>query len=345
VAGQDASTGTSAADLTSRLVSDEADSVRCWTCGSTVDRAQIEDTLDRLRDLRQERTATLGDVRDELEDLKTEQRRAERIASRRTDLRERIERTEAELDTREARVETLKERRDALSTTVRDLEDAVEDVDFGEFEETLSLHTEANRVEVELDRLETELDDVEDQIEEIEGLAERQRDLEVERADCEDEISGLRTRAERIEADVVEAFNDHMASVLDILGYDNLERVWIERVERGHTTGGRGTDATAFGLHVVRRTEEGTVYEDTLDHLSESEREVVGLTFALAGYLVHGLHETVPFMLLDSLDAIDSDRIAALVDYFAEHANYLVVALLKEDAAALDDDYPRIRDI
>jgi len=29
--------------------------------------------------------------------------------------------------------------------------------------------------------------------------------------------------------------------------------------------------------------------------LSESEREVTGLVFALAGYLVHDVHETVPF--------------------------------------------------
>ncbi len=51
-------------------------------------------------------------------------------------------------------------------------------------------------------------------------------------------------------------------------------------------------------------------YEDTLRHLSESEREVTGFVFALAGYLVHDVHEQVPFMLLDSLEAIDSDRIA-----------------------------------
>jgi len=72
---------------------------------------------------------------------------------------------------------------------------------------------------------------------------------------------------------------------------------------------------------------------------------VTGLVFALAGYLVHDVHEEVPFMLLDSLEAIDSDRIAALVDYLSEYASYLVVALLPEDAQALDDDYTRITDI
>jgi uncharacterized protein YhaN len=95
----------------------------------------------------------------------------------------------------------------------------------------------------------------------------------------------------------------------------------------------------------VRSNEEGVVYEDTVEHLSESEREVTGLVFALAGYLVHEVYETVPFIVLDSLEAIDSARIAKLVTYLAEHADYLVVALLEEDAQALDDDYPRISDI
>jgi hypothetical protein len=38
-------------------------------------------------------------------------------------------------------------------------------------------------------------------------------------------------------------------------------------------------------------------------------------------------------------------RIAALVEYFEEYAEYLVVALLPEDAAALDEAYQRVTDI
>jgi hypothetical protein len=72
---------------------------------------------------------------------------------------------------------------------------------------------------------------------------------------------------------------------------------------------------------------------------------VTGLVFALAGYLVHEVYETCPFLLMDSLEAIDSNRIASLVDYFASFADNLVVALLPEDAQALNDDYRRITEI
>lgn len=82
-----------------------------------------------------------------------------------------------------------------------------------------------------------------------------------------------------------------------------------------------------------------------MDHLSESERELVGLVFALAGYLVHKVYEQVPFMLLDSVEAFDSERLSTLIDYLADYADYLVVALLPGDAAVLDDDYQRINDI
>ncbi len=86
-------------------------------------------------------------------------------------------------------------------------------------------------------------------------------------------------------------------------------------------------------------------YEDTVDNISESEREVVGLVFALAGYLAHEVYEQVPFMLLDSLEAIDAERIATLIDYFGDYAEYLIAALLPEDAAALPEAYERVTSI
>jgi hypothetical protein len=136
-----------------------------------------------------------------------------------------------------------------------------------------------------------------------------------------------------------------MDTILGLLHYDNIDRIWIERVEREVREGRRKVTRNAFELHVVRSTASGTVYEDTVSNLSESEREVTGLVFALAGYLAHEVHESVPFILLDSLEAIDSERIATLVDYFAEFADYLLVALLPEDASALPAEYERLTEI
>ena len=163
------------------------------------------------------------------------------------------------------------------------------------------------------------------------------KDFEAEREQITDQIEELRTRIERLETEAVEQFNEHMDEVLDILDYENIARIWIERKTQGPDS--------EFDLHVVRAGPDGAAYEDRIETLSESEREVTGLVFALAGYLVHDVHEVCPFMLLDSLEAIDSDRIATLVEYVADYADSLVVALLPEDAQALDDGYQRVTDI
>ncbi|AHG02949.1 chromosome segregation protein SMC [Halobacterium sp. DL1] len=330
-------------DVTDQLVGDET--VVCWTCGSSVERSQIEATVERLRDQQSETVAELNDVESTLGERKEQKRAAEEQRDRRSELEADVEGLEDELDRRRERIESLKDRRERLTADVEALEVTVEDSETGDFDEVLALHREANQLEFEIERLESDLEDVEAEIASIESQVERADALREEREELLAELTDRRTKIEQIESAAVEQFNDHMDAILDVLGYENIDRIWIERVERTVRDGREQSERVDFDLHVVRSTEGGTAYEDSVRHLSESEREVTGLIFALAGYLVHDLHESVPFMLLDSLEAIDADRIADLVDYFADYADYLVVALLHEDAAALADEHTRITDI
>ena len=334
-----------AESVTGQLLNTESQSVVCWTCGSTVDRSQITDTIDRLRSLREEKLSTLSTVKDDLESSKEEQREIERRERRRAEIEQKLEGIEDELTQRTTQLDSLRERREELTTDVKRLESAVEELESADFEDILSLHREANQLEFDIDSLESELEAVTDEISEVEALVDRADELRDERATVAETLTDKRTKVTQIETDAVEAFNEHMEAVLDVLEYENIDRVWIERTERQVRDGRRTVEKTTFELHVVRTTENGAAYEDTVNHLSESEREVVGLVFALAGYLVHDLHETVPFMLLDSLEAIDADRIAALVEYFADTSEYLVIALLSEDAAALSDEYTYVTTI
>ncbi|GAB6862257.1 AAA family ATPase [Haloplanus litoreus] len=321
------------------------DTVVCWTCGSEVPTDRISDTLEQLREVRQEKLDRIRSLEADLEELKEEQRTHRERQRRRETVERKLDDLDDELDRRETKLDDLREERSQLSDDIDDLESAVEALEAEEFGEVLDLHKEANQLEFELGRLESDLDDVTDRIGRIEERLAEEESIRAERERLGEELTDLRTRIERIERESVEKFNDHMDAVLDILGYANLERIWIERVEREVREGRRKVEREAFELHVVRSTDSGATYEDTVDHLSESEREVTGLVFALAGYLVHEVYETVPFMLLDSLEAIDSMRLADLVDYIADYPDFLVVALLPEDAQALDDDYARVTDI
>ncbi|MFB6097141.1 MAG: archaea-specific SMC-related protein [Haloferacaceae archaeon] len=329
--------------LTDQLV--DSDTVVCWTCGSEVQTDQIEGTLDALRDLRSQKAGEREDVSDRLDELTEERSTLQEREREREQTERRLEQVDQETDQRRESIADLEDRREELLEHVEELEATVDDLESDVQSDVLERHREANQLEFELGRLESDLEDVESEIEQVEQRLDEREELRQRREDVQDELVEQRTRIERTEEGAIEQFSDHMAEVLDLLEYANLERIWIERTERQVREGRRKVTRSTFDLHIVRSTESGATYEDTIDHLSESEREVTGLVFALAGYLVHDVHEIVPLVLLDSLEAIDSGRIAALVDYLAEYADYLVVALLPEDAAALDDDYQRVTDI
>jgi len=331
--------------VTAQLLDDDSTGTVCWTCGSEVARSQIERTIELLQELHSQQMDELNDVKSRLDALKSKQQEKERIQERRDELANRLERTESEIERREAEITSLTDRRTELTETVEQLETAIEELESEDFEAVLTLHREANQLEFEIDRLESDRAEIEARIEEVEQRVGELDSLKQEREEVASDLTDQRTKIDQFEADAVESFNDHMKAILDILEYDNIDRIWIERREETVREGRRKVDRTRFDLHVIRTTDNGTGYEDTIDHLSESEREVTGLIFALAGYLVHDLHEAVPFMLLDSLEAIDSARIAALVDYFSEYVTYLIVALLEEDARALDTDYNRVSEI
>ncbi|WP_256300862.1 archaea-specific SMC-related protein [Haloarchaeobius salinus] len=330
--------------VTDQLLEDES-SVTCWTCGSRVAREDIEETLDRLRSFRQEKLAERESIRDRIDETTERIAEAEASEDERESLEDRLAEIDVQLDAKRARIEELEETRETLHEEIEALEAAVEEEQSSDYDEILALHREANRVELELDQKEDELATAESEIEELESLLDDRAELEARRDQLVEELDELRNRIDRLEENAVEEFNDHMAEILDILGYENIARIWIERKERETEQGRRKVEETVFELHIVRESESGGAYEGTVETLSESEREVVGLVVALAGYLVHELYESVPVMLLDSLEAIDSDRIAKLVAYFAEYPEFLVVALLPEDADAVDVDKRTITEI
>jgi len=330
--------------VTDQLLAD-SESVVCWTCGSDIETDDIESTLDRLRFLRQEMLTERRELGDEIDSLTERQRELEAASDTRTKLKERLQRTDEELDDRTERVEALSTELDDLRERATELEAEIEDHEQSADSTVLEHHTEINQLEFELGRLESDRERIDRRIGEIEAKLDEREELESERQELQERLAALRTQVGQLETEAVEAFNTHIDRVLEILDYDNIERIWIERTTEQVTEGRRTVEQSTFRLHIVRRTEDGRSYEDTIAHLSESEREVTGLVFALAGYLVHEVHEVVPVMLLDSLEAIDSGRIAALVEYLDDYVDTIVVALLPEDAQALDDDYHRVTDI
>ncbi|KAB1193263.1 AAA family ATPase [Haloferax sp. MBLA0076] len=326
--------------LTDQLVSSET--ITCWTCGTDVDPDQIEQTTNRLRAARDDKRERRADLRRELDELESDLRDAEKSKRRRQNLQQKLDRLEDELETRTEQIDSLTDERDELTARVEQLEAEASALRGQAESDLIELHKELNEVEFSLDRTRDELASVNDDLEAVAEQFDERDKLEERREQLNDDLEAARTRIQSLTSAAVEAFNEEMETILDLLDYGNIERVWLERVERRVREGRRKVMKTQFELHIVRESDAGTVYEDTIDHLSESEREVIGLVFALAGYLVHEVYDDVPFMLLDSLEAIDAARIAALVDHFKQYPTFLVAALLPEDAQALDSSYERV---
>jgi len=332
----DAETG----DVTEALAPVAEQDVGCWTCGSRVERGTVADRLEELESMVEEKRREREEVDRRIDDIEERIDSVREHEQQRSSVERDIERTERKIEQRTRRLEDLESTAAELRETIQDLEVEAAETETIRENDLLEAYEELSELQYERGQLEQEQSELREEIAEIESLPDP-ADLAAEIDEVSQELEEQRSRVTDLEEAAVEEFNERMADVLDILAFGNVARVWIEW--KADSGGSRGQESgTRFDLHVVREDENGTVYEDTVDHLSESEREVIGLVVALAGYLAHEIHRAVPFIALDSLEAIDAERIAELVSYFAEFATYLVVALLPEDADALPERYERV---
>jgi hypothetical protein len=116
-----------------------------------------------------------------------------------------------------------------------------------------------------------------------------------------------------------------MDELLEALAFEGIERVWLDG---------------EFDL-VVARSVDGRTRSDSVEHLAESEREMVGLVLALAGFVTYDVDDVSPVLVLDSLGAFDAERTRRLVDYFADETDYLVATVHPE--AAVDATFDTVQ--
>jgi len=324
-------------DAVTAALDPSSQTITCWTCGSEVERSVLDERLDGLRDIIRERRAKKQDLDAEISELEDRKQQLQQRRDEKREVETRRERLEEQISFQTGELEELREEREDLQTELDTIDTRVEETKELRESDLVETYQRLSELEYERGQLESDLERIEDEIEEIEGLEEEEEQLIAQREELVEDLQTLRSRIDDLETTAVEQFNSHMDAILNLLQYGNIERVWIERIKPD----GR-EESSAFELHIVRETDDGAVYEDTIDNLSESEREVVGLVVVLAGYLVHDVYKEAPFMLLDSLEAIDSERLADLIQYFADYAPLLLVALLPEDSEALAGYHDRI---
>jgi chromosome segregation ATPase len=297
------------------------DTITCWACGNEAAESDVEATAERLQELvaadkerRREYEPQLSDIDDQIDAAQEAQRRVEELEGERRDLKQQ----------RESRIESLETQREQLDK----LEDKLETVD-AELEayadkqesEASGLAAEIEDVQMNLHTARSEVERLESRIENLTGKRE-QRQKKANRIETlSAEITTLTEQIENREQRLRTEFNEAMDDILSVLEYESIDRVWLD----GN-----------FDL-VIAREIDGVTRQDRIEHLSESERETVGLVLGLAGYVAYDVADSVPVLLIDTLGAFDSNRVAELIAYFAEEAPRLAAALLPANAAAVRD--------
>ncbi|UWG46323.1 DNA sulfur modification protein DndD, ATPase [Halanaeroarchaeum sp. HSR-CO] len=317
-------------DVAAKLNPKQA-TVECWTCGTEVNRSKIETRIETLESIRQEKNDELqerkrrkSEIESEIADIQT--RESER-SQLKTELRE-VERTiESERDA----LEELNEEAERLEAEISQVETRVEETEELRESDLPAAYQRLSKKEHERGTIESKLQSVRSTIDEKEAQIGETATIEEQLDECRDELEKTRGEIDRIERDLVDQFNTQMEDLIDLLDYENISRVWLERLSTDEGS------VSAFDIHVVRESADGTVYEDSLENLSESEREIIGIVVALSGYLVHDLAEAVPMVLFDSIESIDATRLENLFRYINEYAPTIVAALLPEDAAAVSE--------
>ncbi len=334
----DADTDPGSGSVTDALNPDSTDdTVSCWTCGSTVEATVIESRTAELNDIVSEKRSTVSDITSEITKLREEITALRDTRRERERISDRLQQIETEKKALTDQITEKQDGIDRLTEEISDLQDDVADTEDLRESELLDAYEELNELQYTLGKKQSKLDDVNTDLDAVTDSRDELDDIEDEIDSITTTLEHLRTRVETIEKNVVSEFNHHMEEILDRLTYGNIERVWIERRVPSNQHG--SFDTGVFDLHIVRETDDGTAYEDTVATLSESEREVTGVIVTLAGYLVHNVAEYVPFILLDSVEAIDTQRLVELIEYIAHQTDaFLAVALLPEDAAAWPED-------
>lgn len=309
-------------------LAESSDAVVCWTCGARVEQDEIADRLEGLREIVTERRRERDSVESTLDEIEAERTDLVREIERREEQERELAQIRQEIEHREEKRETLRSEATEIEAAARELRAEVDSLEDARDSEFLERYERISELEYERGQVKQTISDLEAEIETLEDRVDTKERLEGQVDELDGELESLRTRIERLETEIIDEFNAHMAELIDRLGFRNVARVWLERkVESPDAAVG------TFSLHIVRESGSGSVYEDTVETLSESERELIGLVLVLAGYLVHDVDRTVPVMLLDSVEAIDGPRIADLLEYLESHVQYLLVALLPEDVA------------
>lgn len=298
------------------------DTITCWACGNEAQISNFEETLEELRDIVTEDKERREEYQPKLETIESNISEAKQARSDVTDLEADVHDLENRLENRRESLETKQQSLEGIRDDIEVIDEELANHESAQESDVTDLQEDIEDVRVNLYTARSEIERLESSIEDLQDRLDTRERKKAELDDVSEEVVALSERIRTLEQDLREGFNDAINELIDVLEYEHIERIWLDG---------------DFEL-IVAREVDGVVTEDDINHLSESEREMVGLVLALAGYITYELSEIAPVLLMDTLGAFDAERTADLVAYFADEAPLLLTALLPESASTVDEE-------
>ncbi|MFB1062612.1 archaea-specific SMC-related protein [Natrinema sp. H-ect4] len=288
--------------------------VTCWTCGQSASIDELDETVEELTTLvkadkrrKREHEPKIDEISEQIEQVRRSETNIQELEAEEQDIEQKLASRRDSLDERQEQCQNVRERLTELDEEIAD-----RNADQRSEQSELTGEIEETRVEIRTIRRDIErLEEASESLRETRADVERKRD---EVAQLSEEITTLTDQIENLESELRAVFNETMDELLDALEFERIERVWLDG---------------EFEL-VIAREVDGRTQSDSIEHLAESEREMIGLVLALAGFVTYDVDDVTPVLALDSLGAFDAERTRRLVDYFANKTDFLVATVHPE---------------
>jgi len=315
----------------------------CLMCGSAIESQQVEATVETLRSIRTAKIAEMDDLEAKIEERERENNREQRVLNRKLELERKVEDIESEIENRREVVSRLRDRRASLVANLEQFQNGLRSREEADENELLALEREATRLTLDLHRADSEWEDLVGRTNRIVERLEKRDDLRAERTRMTEKRAMLRAEIDDIEGELIERFNDTLQTLVEAIDPEPVEDVWLER--RGVNSGAvdRGPDRTVPALYVSRDPGTEADSGDTVENVGTDCRSVAAFLTRLAGYIVHDVHETVPFMLVEPPDCLGEESVERTIEQLSSAPEYLIVSTAQPVDVEATEDVHRVR--
>lgn len=304
----------------------------CFLCGNQVSSDILCHRVEELTSTATALHEVADEITTEVEALREQRQPLEDLRQERSECQNTLNKLEHRIEKDEHRLTELEEERDEKQDQIDDLHDQIADMKDDRLQTYNEQATELANLQEKRATVKAKLNQITDQLTEHESLIADEAHLREKKADLTDRITQRRDRVTTKEQRVQETMATYMDALVDQLDYDSIAGAYIDRTPTDNPA-----DVSQFDVVIERCVDGDVIEERDLTTISESERALIGLVVALAGYAAHDVAADVPYLLLDSVEEFDPGRLANLFEYLwtKTEIEHIVAAVLPPGASAI----------